>query len=626
MGVGGFVMLQGAGLSSSTSVTTPGEADDTQKGDAPAPYFRAPDTDQIETSSFYLTMSDGTEIAIDLHRPKGLKGKVPTILHQTRYWRSVGIRFPFSLFIDGHFLIHGSYRRHFVERGYAWVDVDVRGTGASFGTWRHSYWPKEVTDGKEIVDWIIKQNWSDGKVGSWGISYSGGSAEFLLVNQHPAVKAAAPMYSPFDVYDDIGFPGGMMANWYIDEWNQGNQSLDANKVPVDTLLARLAARGVDRVDGNHGKAKLKAALALRSGNLDVLREAEFIEYRDDGSPSMTSLDRMSPHAYADKINGSGAPIYSYSGWYDGAYQHAAIRRFLTYDNPANRLIIGPWDHAGAHNVDAVDEQVRRFDHKNELLKFFDTHVKGMKTGLKDEPPVHYFVMREDKWRSASSWPPVEENKLELFLSDHKSLQSLPPDSDTHDSWRVDYETGTGTKTRWTGLVRATEDGIMYPERKTDHLLSYTSAPFDEAFEMIGHPVVRIFFSSSTDDASLFVYIDDVDEAGNVRYVTEGSLRAIHRSSYSSPPLYKDAVPVRDYTMVKAAPLEPGQITELEIDLLPIAWQFKPGHSLRLSFAGADIDYFRKPESVSPVLEIYSGPNSPSSLRLAPAGSRSLNQR
>ncbi|MBK6276103.1 MAG: CocE/NonD family hydrolase [Saprospirales bacterium] len=76
----------------------------------------------------------------------------------------------------------------FTSYGYAVVIIDVRGTGASFGTRYMEFSPEEVEDGREIVDWIITQNWSNQKVGSTGISYLGTTAEMLLVNQHPNVS------------------------------------------------------------------------------------------------------------------------------------------------------------------------------------------------------------------------------------------------------------------------------------------------------------------------------------------------------------------------------------------------------------------------------------------------------
>ncbi len=103
----------------------------------------------------------------------------------------------------------GQYAKRFLAKGYAWVSIDVRGSGASFGHRRYSHSPEEIQDGAEIVDWIFHQPWSNGQVGALGISYSGASAELLLANQHPAVKAVAPMFSGFDLYPKIAFPGGI---------------------------------------------------------------------------------------------------------------------------------------------------------------------------------------------------------------------------------------------------------------------------------------------------------------------------------------------------------------------------------------------------------------------------------
>ena len=200
-GPGIFFLFAFLALSSGcipTSQTT--EAQDDSTISSPLPLEQ--DAQGIQQISRYLTMRDGVKIAIDLYLPASLKQgeKIPTMVHQTRYWRAVNYRWLVSLFKEtwprG---IIGTYAKRFLENGYAWVDVDVRGSGASFGTRPTAFSAAEILDGAEIVDWIIGQPWSNGKVGAMGISYSGGTAELLLVNQHPAVKAVAPMFSGFDL-------------------------------------------------------------------------------------------------------------------------------------------------------------------------------------------------------------------------------------------------------------------------------------------------------------------------------------------------------------------------------------------------------------------------------------------
>ena len=86
----------------------------------------------------------------------------------------------------------------FVPRGYALVVVDVRGTGACFGTRDSFRSPRERADYKAIADWIVAQPWSDGRIGATGISYLGAACDFLASTGHPAVKAIAPLFAVWD--------------------------------------------------------------------------------------------------------------------------------------------------------------------------------------------------------------------------------------------------------------------------------------------------------------------------------------------------------------------------------------------------------------------------------------------
>jgi len=106
--------------------------------------------------SFYLSMSDGTKLAVDLYLPKGLKegDKIPCILHQTRYWRRPQIRFPLSLFTNGLIGRTADMIKVFISNGYAIVNLDARGSGASFGYREHPWSDDEVKDGAEVLNWI----------------------------------------------------------------------------------------------------------------------------------------------------------------------------------------------------------------------------------------------------------------------------------------------------------------------------------------------------------------------------------------------------------------------------------------------------------------------------------------
>ena len=183
---------------------------------------------ELDRKSFYLTMPDKVKIAVDVYLPLGLPEgeKIPAILWQTRYWR--GMRFTPAY---SHWDRPRSIVTAFVSRGYAWVSVDVRGAGASFGRRPGPWSPEEISDGARVVDWITAQPWSNGRVGATGISYPGTCAEFLTVNRHPAVKASAPRFSMYDAYADIIAPGGLHLEWFTRAWRDYTRSLDQNELP-----------------------------------------------------------------------------------------------------------------------------------------------------------------------------------------------------------------------------------------------------------------------------------------------------------------------------------------------------------------------------------------------------------
>ncbi len=441
---------------------------------------------KFHRTSQYLTMRDGVKIAVDLYLPDGLKAgqTIPTILHQTRYWRAIEYRWLVSLFKeDGPRGLMGSYAKRFLQQGYAWVDVDVRGSGASFGTRPIAYSPKEIQDGAEIVDWIIAQPWSNGNVGAMGISYSGGTAEMLLVNQHPAVKAIAPMYSGFDLYSEIIFPGGIHLNWFTETWSAITHRLDHNRLPHAGWTANLFVRGVRPVDGDTGQHLLALALQEHETNWSPYREASGIDFRDDPPPSRqaANIDVLSPQTYADEIAKSGAAIYSYSGWFDGGYPLAAIHRYLHYQQPTHRLMLGPWDHGGKRRISPYALGPAQFDHAAELLKFFDLHLKGVANGSQNDPPIRYYTMGEEQWKTSTRWPPESSPRSMYFQQEGLLGMKPPPAEYIPDRYQVNPNTGTGRQTRWDTLV-----GISlkdpYPDRKErdQELLVYTSEPLSEA--------------------------------------------------------------------------------------------------------------------------------------------------
>ena len=560
----------------------------------------------LERTSRYLTMRDGVRIAADIYLPRERTGseRFPTILTQTRYHRSTKLSFPFTLIAA----TEPAIVRRFVERGYAWVAIDVRGTGASFGSNPYPWSPAEYQDGGEVVDWIVAQPWSDGKVGATGVSYDGTAAEFLLAISNPALKAIAPRFSLYDAYTDIAFPGGIHNSWFTRSWAEGNIALDSNELPAGVpLLSRLAAAGVRPVDEDPDGGLLEQAIAEHQHNPDIHHEASALVCRDDRTPSGFTTAEISPFSFATSATKLNVPIYSISGWWDGAYANAAIKRFLSVPTFESRLLLGPWNHGGRRQISsAAPNTTVAFDQIGELLRFFDFTLKGLRNGIENEPPVHYFTMGAEEWRSADSWPPESET-LTLYPRDaNKLLWEFPMDDLAFDRYQVRQDVGSGRGSRWRSVYNIDATPTRYVGRAElcSKLLCYTSPKLPQDVEVTGHAIVSIFLSSSAQDGIVIAYLDDVPPDGEPSYVTEGELRVAHRAISDDEPPYNQLVPYRSFERKDATLLPIGTVAELRFDLLPTSYLFKKGHRIRLLIAGADSDLFQHLPKDAPQLTIY----------------------
>lgn len=587
----------------------------------------------VRSFSRYITMRDGVRIAVSVYLPADTtrQTRVPTVVNQTRYYRAMELRQPLRAAFAGRPFHHipstARCRRRFLGNGYAWVDVDVRGSGASFGHRLCEWSPDEIRDGAQIVDWIVGQPWSDGSVGALGSSYSGAAAELLSVAAHPAVRAVAPRFSPFDAYTDIAFPGGIHAVWFTETWGRYNAALDRNAPhEVAGWWVRMLVTGVQPVDGDRRRRLRRSALAAHLDNYDIDSQARSLTFRDDVAPSdpyhsdegeapelvghpideSGSINLFSPHNYWRDVEKSGVAVYSYSGWFDGAYSHSAAKRFLTLGSAGNRLILGPWSHGGHWHIEPHRDPAKsRFDHEGELLRFFDHHLRDRDSGIGAEDRVHYYTMGEGRWKSSRSWPPPAEPRT-YYLATERLLSTEPPETDSSvDEYAVDPTVGTGEHSRWRTQV-AVGEAVRYPDRNTvdRRLLTYTSAPLDRAVEVTGHPVVTLFLSVTGDDATVFVYLEDVDAGGRVAPVTEGQLRALHRQVADAPAPYRQTVPYRTFKRNDARPLKSGEIATLIFDLIPTSHLFRPGHRIRLALAGADASHFAVLPGTPPTFGVH----------------------
>ncbi|MBI4832319.1 MAG: CocE/NonD family hydrolase [Candidatus Lindowbacteria bacterium] len=383
----------------------------------------------ITTQSLYVTMCDGVKIAVDVLLPKNLPAgaKIPAVMKMTCYWRAADVRPPMSWFQKPD-----EFERVFTEHGYALILVDVRGTGASFGTRPYPLSSEEVKDGADLADWIVAQPWSNGKVGAIGTSYSGTTAELLAVNNHPAVKAVVPRFADHDIYFDIAFPGGISFDWMMKNWGYYTKLLDSNVVPKDVgLLGRLFVRGVKPVDGDRERRLLKQAIAEHAQNGDVYQLAKSATFRDDTNTlSGITVDDFSTHTYRKDIERSNAGIYSWGGWMDETMADAAIRRFITYSNP-QRTVIGPWNHGGDNHASPYLPPDTPTDPSMErqwldCVKFFDYYLKDIDNGVMSKKVLIYYTMGEEQWKSTNVWPPTGSAEMTWYLAADNELSRTAP--------------------------------------------------------------------------------------------------------------------------------------------------------------------------------------------------------
>jgi putative CocE/NonD family hydrolase len=538
-----------------------------------------------ERKSYYLTMRDGVKIAIDVWLPIGLQpGKrLPTILEQTRYFRSAIVksdptgpcRPPFKSTLD-----------LFVTHGYAYVLVDVRGSGASFGTRPTEYSDDEVKDGGEIVDWIVKRGWSDGKVGGLGQSYTGTTAEMLLRNRHPAVKAILPTFSGYDFYSEILFPGGIRSvfgKW----WGELVAGLDHNK---PDLMPKIA--GVCPVDADTDRSQLRAAMAEHTRNIDVAAFVENIRFRDDAYAGQRG-DGSSAFHFQKEIDAADRPLYAIVGWYDSGYQISAIRRFLTSRSGKHHVLIGPWNHgAHAYYAPGVRQAVPTgFNLPEEKLRYFDYQLKGIDAGFSSAPPIRYYTTGSNRWQATDRWPPAGTKQVTWYFDEAGSLSNAAPKNHGSDVHAHDGTADAGKNSRWSAALNI--QPVFYPDRAAQDakLLTYTSAPLAEDLEVTGDPVAHVHLSVAGTDADVIVYLEEVTASGEVNYVTEGLLRASHRKLGKLP--FKTPEPVHSDRRADALEVVPGKSTQLDIGLLPLSHVFKAGSRIRVALASADRSAFNE---------------------------------
>jgi len=568
--------------------------------------------------SSYVMMDDGTLIAVDVWLPpdRPPNQTVPTVMQLGRYWRDYQLPQFLPPFV-GKYLTDGRWLN---AAGYAVVMVDVRGTGASFGVSTAPWSPREVADFPQLVDWVISQPWSNGRVGGVGISYAGVTADWLAATKHPAVAAVLPTYSYTDIYLDVSHPGGIFNERFVHAWSEVTARMDRNDVSfldvvaaanprsliavfADVLAATLL--GVRPISGA-GNA-LADAIAQHTSNPNVFDAARRIEFRDDLFEDV-GTDDISPLLGPTDRQRSAA-IRRVVGWQDAGTARGALRAFNTLEAPYHVVVIAPHTHTGNYHCDPYEVLPPRPLPRSqvvrevwEALPLFDACLKG-DYGAQPLRLVRYYTYVERAWKTTAVWPPTDFEMQRWYLSaDHQLSRQAPTNAQGEDIYVVDFEATTGRENRWFSGLSGVP--IVYPDRNEQdrRLLVYDSSPLEQDYELTGHPLVNLEVISDHSDGAFYVYLEDVFPDGRVVYLTEGQLRAVHRQVSTEQPPVAVFGPYHTFRRRDAQPLVPGEVAEITFDLLPISTIIRAGHRMRVALAGHDKDTFaRYPAKGTPTL-------------------------
>ena len=568
----------------------------------------------VRNQAVYVNTRDGTRIAVDLWLPEDYTGgRIPAILRATRYGRAKRIAPLGRLAWRLGFLEDAGINRNFGptlgvpplnRHGYAVVVADGRGSGASFGSRRAECAPEEIEDYGEVIDWIVRQPWSNGRVGAWGISQDALNIEMVASLGRPALQAVATLYTTLDSqFTTAGF-GGLYNRENVRRWAEHNRIVDANQPPCPPglntcrFMSTWVFAGAKPVDGPEGKRLLAEAVAARK-NYDVFASWGTLLYRGDplGQSGLTMAEIM-PFGVRERIEASGVPFFSIYGWLDAGLAFSGLVHFNNFTNP-QEVHIGPFSHAGLYDADpfATANASVHPDHDEQMemvAAFFDRHLKG--EAAAPTRVVRYDTLGAGTWRSTTVWPPEGLEPVRYFF-DAGGRATLDPQGSGSDTMEVDFATGSGSLSRYRSIVQATD--IVYPDRAaaTGRLLHYDSDPMAQDMELTGSPVAELHVASTREDGAFFVYLDDIAPDGAVTYLTEGVLRGIFHKTSSRPGPYRTLGVDRAYWKEDAEPLEPGKVYEMDIEMFPVSALVRKGHRLRFSLAGADADAMpRVPET------------------------------
>ena len=493
-----------------------------------------------------IPLRDGTLLYADVLRPDGGDERFPAIMNIGPYQKDKVWIPPDDLEEkpNEYMAWETANPLWWCPRGYALVRVDTRGTGKSPGKSEPSSY-QEGLDSYDVTEWIARQPWCNGNVGCLGISYHAAFQWRLANLQPPSLKAIMPWEGRADQYRDQAYHGGIFAMGFISQW--------ANSTTAHNLLGRPRAYNPEAFNNN------------------ILWEY----MRKD----LDSEEWRKASAQWDRIT---VPMYSVGNW-GGFSMHLRgnTEGFMRAASKHKKLRI----HTGSHFHPFHAEEARI-----DQLRWFDYWLKGLDTGIMDEPPVKLEIRTggETKpyaFRYENEWPIARTQWTKLYFKIDRetpnkgeaaegALVAKQPEA----TKKITYSAGPGHYRPVSGRCG----------------FSVETPPMEADTEVTGPIVLNLWVSSTSEDMDIYATIrnigpdgKDVCEVGQrgepVACVTKGWLRASHRKLDPA-----QSLPYRPYhAHDERWWLTPDEIVECQVEIWPTSMVFRKGHKLRLDITPRD---------------------------------------
>ena len=561
-----------------------------------------PSFEVILETNHRVSLRDGVHLATDVYRPahsgKAVAGRFPVILERTPYGRNV------TYFRDitasnptprSRAEVAGYYVRH----GYVVIFQDCRGCHDSEG--KFVKYLNEAYDGFDTCDWIRAQPWSNGHIGTMGLSYAAHTQVALACLNPPGLKA---MYVDCGGFSNA-YQGGIRQGGAFElkqvtwAYNLSLESPEVRKNPQ--LLAALKAVDIKAAFANmpwkRGHTPLSLVPEYENYVYEQWEHGRFDEF----------WKQLGIYAEGYYSQCADAAMVHLSGWYD-AYSRTATDNYVGLSKRKHgpvRLIMGPWTHGArstSHSGDVEFGPASTLDADGgdifeRRLRWFDRYLAKAALGTDQEAPVRLFVMgggtgrktaegRLDhggRWRSESDWPIPRTRPSPYYLSADRKLSTAHPVADaaglTYD-FDPDHPVPTlgGTVTSGEPLMRP--GGFDQRQDARPDVLVFETEPLTQDVEVTGAIEANLWVSSDAVDTDFTIKLIDLYPSsedypqGYALNVTDGILRCRYRESWSDPTL-----------------MTPGKVYAIKVTAFPTSNLFKRGHRIRLDISSSNFPHF-----------------------------------